>query len=250
MGYALAKVEHAYSKGLLRFQTDHSKLMLEKASCGSVVYVVEGDATSRQLMGDLLSSLGFTFVSFCSPEAYLDHVHSDSAACLILNLQELHGRAQDLQCLLRSTDGPPAIFVTNQCDTVATVLAMKAGAVEVLSLPVEIGRIKIAILEAFTRDMEERRNSKERMELKQKLSLLTPREREVLPLVAGGLLNKQAASILGISQVTLQIHRGQIMRKMVAASFAELVLMAAQLGLRCPAAALDQFIVRPRAYGT
>jgi FixJ family two-component response regulator len=249
MGYALAKVESVYSRSRSRFLAGHTTLTSDNSAPGEVVYLVENDAAARRRMCEQLESMSFSCISFCSLEDYDNHVRSDGSACLILNLQVLADSRGSLNHL-HAVNLPPAIFVTGLCDTPAIVSAMKAGAVEVLSFPLELPRFEAAIREAFTRDIKERQEYKERLELKQKLSLLTPREREVLPLVAAGLLNKQAASVLGISQVTLQIHRGQIMRKMVAASFAELVLMAASLGLHCPTSALDLYIVRPRAYGT
>ena len=106
---------------------------------------------------------------------------------------------------------------------------MKAGAVEFLTKPVDLSALVAAVQMAFVQDRKQRRKKAEIAELEERFSQLTPREREVLPLVVGGLLNKQAASVLGISEVTLQIHRSQVMRKMAAESLADLVRMAMKL---------------------
>lgn len=110
-----------------------------------------------------------------------------------------------------------------------TVRAMKAGAIEFLTKPIDPKALIRAIGVAFAKDMEQRRRTAELNSLQGRFSLLTPRERETLPLIVAGMLNKQAAAVLGITEVTLQVHRGQIMRKMEARSFADLVRMAGKL---------------------
>jgi FixJ family two-component response regulator len=127
---------------------------------------------------------------------------------------------------------PPIIFISGQADVPSSVRAIQAGALEFLLKPVDLERLRIAIQTAFVRDKAIRRKRAELERLKERYSRLTPRERDVLPLVIGGLLNKQAASLLGISEITLQIHRGQVMRKMEAKSLADLVRMA--ITLRIP----------------
>ena len=116
---------------------------------------------------------------------------------------------------------------------------MKAGAIEFLTKPVDEQALVTAVRAALVRDRQLRQRHAELAELQESFSLLTPREREVLPLVVGGLLNKQAAAVLGIAEVTLQLHRSQIMRKMKADSFADLVRMAERLGIRKPARARE-----------
>jgi FixJ family two-component response regulator len=127
---------------------------------------------------------------------------------------------------------PPVIFMSGQADVPSSVKAIKAGALEFFLKPLDPERLRVAIQAAFVRDRAIRRKRAQLEQLKERHSRLTPRERDVLPLVVGGLLNKQAASLLGISEVTLQIHRSQVMRKMEATSLANLVRMA--ITLRIP----------------
>jgi len=138
----------------------------------------------------------------------------------------------DLQRHLSGESGPPIIFMSGKGDIPSTVRAMKGGAIEFLTKPLDEDALLTAIRTAFAQDRKLRQRHADLAKLRERLASLTPREREVLPLVVGGLLNKQAAAVLGISIVTLQVHRGQIMRKMAAKSLAELVRMASKLGIR------------------
>ena len=135
----------------------------------------------------------------------------------------------ELQRKLLSSSSPPIVFISGNADVPASVTAMKAGAIEFLTKPVDISDLLAAIRLGFSKDRRRRQNAAELAVLQERLSSLTRREREVLPLVTQGMLNKQAASLLGVSEVTLQVHRGQIMRKMKADSFADLVRTAARL---------------------
>ncbi len=175
----------------------------------------------------MLAEFGIKGVGLASASEYLNMVRRDAAACLILDMQ-----LPDIRGLqLRLSEGlhPPVVFISGECDIRSTVWAMKAGAMEVLSKPVDPSALIPAVRAAFAQDRRLRQRKAELAKLQQRLGLLTPREREVLPLIVGGLLNKQAAFLLGISEVTLQIHRGQVMRKMEAESFADLVRMAVKL---------------------
>jgi FixJ family two-component response regulator len=127
------------------------------------------------------------------------------------------------------TDHPPIVFITGHGDVASSVRAMKAGAIDFLTKPWDDEELLQAVRQALEQDREQRRVRAELMEIEGRLATLTPREREVLPLVARGLQNKQAAAQLGISEVTLQIHRSKIMQKMKTASLADLVRMAAKL---------------------
>ena len=135
----------------------------------------------------------------------------------------------ELQRRLAEKSHPPIIFISGKCDIPSTVQAMKAGAIEFLTKPVDPLALLSAVGTAFAQDRRLRQKKAELVKLQQRLRLLTPRERDVFPLIVGGLLNKQAAAMLGISEVTLQIHRSQVMRKMKAESFADLVRMAIKL---------------------
>jgi FixJ family two-component response regulator len=194
-----------------------------------VVYLVDDDSQFRKEITESLSAVGMRVVSFASAKEYLAFTGRDTAACAILNVYLPDISGLELQWRLAKRENTPVIFISDQCDILSTVCAMKAGAVEFLTKPVDLGALIAAIRAALAQDRKLRQKRAELAKLQERFSLLTPREREVLPLVVGGLLNKQAASMLGISEVTLQIHRSQVMRKMRAESFAELVRMAVKL---------------------
>jgi FixJ family two-component response regulator len=198
---------------------------------GVVVYVVDDDASVREALSELFSSLGIEHVTFGSASEYLKFMRSDKCACLVLDLQMPEVNGLDLQRQISDENGPPIVFITGQGDIPSTVRAMKAGAVEFLTKPVDPKTLVEAIRAAFAKDLENRQKNAERSALQRRFALLTPREREVLPLLTAGMLNKQAAAVLGITEVTLQVHRGQIMKKMEAKSFADLVKMAGELGI-------------------
>jgi FixJ family two-component response regulator len=197
-----------------------------------VIYLVDDDVRVREGLVELLASHDMAVVSFSSAAEYLKHTRADAAGCLILDLKMPQMGGLDLQRQLSSESGPPIIFMSGEGDIPSTVRAMKAGAIEFLTKPVDEDALLTAIRDAFAQDRKLRRRHADLAKLRERLASLTPREREVLPLVVGGLLNKQAAAVLGISSVTLQVHRGQIMRKMAAKSLAELVRMASKLGIR------------------
>jgi FixJ family two-component response regulator len=197
-----------------------------------VIYLVDDDVRVCEGLAELLASHNMVVVSFGSAAEYLKHPRVDSAACLILDLNMPQMGGLDLQRQLSGEIGPPIIFMSGKGDIPSTVRAMKGGAIEFLTKPLDEDALLTAIRAAFAQDRKLRRRHADMVKLRERLASLTPREREVLPLVVGGLLNKQAAAVLGISSVTLQVHRGQIMRKMEAKSLAELVRMASRLGIR------------------
>ena len=196
------------------------------------VYLVDDDYLVRETLREFLNECGFQVWTFSCAREYLNFTRTDLAACLVLdfNLPDIGGLE-----LLQQMSGkfcPPIIFISGQADVPSSVRAIKAGAQEFLLKPVDLERLRTSIQTAFVRDKALRRKRAELEQLKERYSRLTPRERDVFPLVVGGLLNKQAASVLGISEITLQIHRGQVMRKMEANSLADLVRMA--ITLRIP----------------
>jgi FixJ family two-component response regulator len=194
-----------------------------------VIYLIDEDLRIREEIFGCFSALDIKVVAFASATEYLVFNGGETAACLVLNTHLPDISGFELQQRLAGKANPPVIFISDQCDIASTVRAMKAGAIEFLIKPVNLPALITAVQAAFVQDRKQRRKKAELAELQERFSLLTPREREVLPLVVGGLLNKQAASVLGISEVTLQIHRSQVMRKTQAESLAELVRMAMKL---------------------
>jgi FixJ family two-component response regulator len=198
---------------------------------GEVVYLVDDDEGVREAIADLLESAQIAVITFESAASFLSHERLDAAGCLVLDLRLPDISGLDLQERLGAESELPIVFITGQGDIPSSVRAMKAGALEFLTKPVDREVLLAAVQTAFARDRQNRERRTELAILRNRYSLLSPRERDVVPLLVAGLLNKQSAAILGITPVTLQIHRGQIMRKMGAASFAELVRMCAAIGI-------------------
>jgi FixJ family two-component response regulator len=196
-----------------------------------IVYLVDDDSRLREALRGLLEAHGRTVVAFDSAQAYLSHARADAAACLVLDLELPGTNGLELQQRLGAGTGPPIIFISGRGDIPKTVRAMKAGAIEFLTKPVLPDTLLSAVDTALALDRQARKHNSAVNELRGRLEALTPREREVLPLVISGLRNKQGAAKLGITEFTFQVHRGQIMRKMRAKSFAELVRMGVALGM-------------------
>jgi len=194
-----------------------------------IVYVVEDDAYFRESLVDLLSAWGFEVAAFDSAQAYMDAWKADRTSCLVLDVGLPGVTGLDLQRQLTNTPHPPIIFLTGTGDIPKAVKAMRAGAVEFLTKPLVEDDLISAIHAALDRDRTNRTERADLDDLRKRFNSLTPREKEVLPLVIGGLLNKQAASELGISEVTLQAHRSRIMKKMRTSSLAELVRVSSRL---------------------
>jgi FixJ family two-component response regulator len=203
-----------------------------RGQADETVYLVSEEKQVHREVTESLEEFGIEVVSLFSEEEYLFSSRTDAAACLILDMQLCGSSGLEVQRRLLPGLHPPIIFVSDPCDIRTTVAAMKRGAIDFLTRPVDPQALLTAIRTGFEQDSRRRQKKAELDRLQQRLLLLTPREREVLPLVVGGLLNKQSASVLDISEVTLQIHRSQIMKKMAAESLADLVRMA--LKLRIP----------------
>jgi FixJ family two-component response regulator len=201
-------------------------------SSHEVVYLVDDDARIRESIVELLDALQFKAVAFESAAAFLSHVRNDDAACMILDVELPDINGLELQKRLVDENNMPIIFISGHGDVPTTVRAMKAGAIEFLTKPVDENILVETVRGALLRDRKIRQKRADVADLQEKFASLSPREREVFPLIIGGLLNKQAASVLGISEVTIQVHRGSLMRKMGATSFADLVRMASRLGVR------------------
>ena len=195
----------------------------------SIVYVVDDDVRVREALRELFTSLNMASATFSSVAEYLAYTKPDLPACLILDVKLPDISGLDFQRQLGDSYHPPIVFITGHGDIPSSVRAIKAGAVDFLSKPFSQPDLMTAIEAAITRDRHARQERSERARLQQRYASLTPRESQVLPLIVSGLLNKQAAAELGISEVTLQIHRSRVMQKMGAGSFAELVRMAGQL---------------------
>jgi len=197
-----------------------------------VVFVVDDDARVRDALASLLASAGFDVAVFASATDFLDAEKPDAPACLVLDLElpDIHGL--ELQKDLAEREAPPIVFITGHGDIPSSVKAIKAGAVEFLSKPFGDEELLSAINAGIALDRSARLKRSERAELARRYERLTPREREVLTFVVGGFANKLTADELGTSEITIGVHRGQIMRKMAARSLAELVRLADKLGIR------------------
>jgi FixJ family two-component response regulator len=193
------------------------------------IHLVEGDPVFCAELLESLANLEARVIAFSSASQYLESCRAESASCLVLNSRLPDISGLELQRILSASFAAPLIFVSDQCDAASAVSAMKAGALDFLIKPFCVSNLVESVRAALIQDRKRRHRRAEWVRLQERFASLTPREREVLPLVVGGLLNKQAAGVLGISEVTLQIHRSQVMRKMRAESFAELVRMAVKL---------------------
>ena len=196
------------------------------------VLLIDNDASLRRALVRLMRLAGFEVESFASVEALLDSGSPEHEACLVLDVELPDINGLELQRLIVQGDHPQIVFITGHGDVPSSVRAIKTGAVDFLTKPLKAADLMQAIHAALAQDREARRKRAELADLRQRLSRLTPREREVLPLVISGFLNKQAAAELHISEITLQIHRTNVMKKMAAGSLAELVRMAEALGIQ------------------
>jgi FixJ family two-component response regulator len=197
----------------------------------AILYVLDDDDRVREALSNLLRSMGHRVEVFASAAEYLRFERPDSPACLILDLDLPGMNGLELQRKIAGEDAPPIVFLTGHGDIPSSVRAMKAGAVEFLLKPFDTQELLRAIDTAVAQDRDTRLKRAEISELRRRYALLTPRERQVLPFVVSGMLNKQTAAELGISEITTQVHRAQIMRKMAASSLADLVKMAGKLGI-------------------
>ncbi|TIT98742.1 MAG: response regulator transcription factor [Mesorhizobium sp.] len=194
-----------------------------------IVYVVDDDARVREALSELLSSHGIRTKTFRSAGEYISTEKPDVPACLILDVELPDINGLDLQRQIAEGNHPPIVFVTGHGDIPSSVRAIKHGAVDFLTKPFSDSELMAAIHAAIAQDQDQRSERADLKALNQRYLDLTPREREVLALVVSGLLNKQAAAELGISEVTLEIHRRNVMQKMAAASLADLVRIAEKL---------------------
>lgn len=194
-----------------------------------IVFVIDDDTRIQEALGELLASHGIHAVLFGSAGDYMDAEKPDVPSCLVLDVELPDINGLDLQRQIAQGDHPPIVFITGHGDIPSSVSAIKQGAVDFLTKPFGDDELMAAIRVAIAQDREQRLRRDELEMLRRRYAQLTPRERDVMPLVVSGLLNKQAAAELGISEVTLQIHRRNVMQKMAVASLADLVRIAERL---------------------
>ncbi|SOE74170.1 two component transcriptional regulator, LuxR family [Burkholderia sp. OK233] len=199
-------------------------------SASEVVYVVDDDRRVREALTSLLRANGRDARAFDSGREFLETPRQNIVSCLILDLRMPGMSGLEVQKLVRDSQ-IPVIFITGKGDVPSTVLAMKGGAVDFLTKPLDEDELMRVVAAALERAHVLRKEADDAAMLHALYQTLTPREQELLPLLASGLLNKQAAAVLGITEYTVQVHRGHIMRKMRADSFATLVRQAGKLQL-------------------
>src|SRR6202012_5189144 len=189
------------------------------------------DASVLDALSSLLRANGKRVQIFTSGQEFLDFERHDACACLILDLRMPGLNGLQVQESIAARTTIPVIFITGRGDVPSTVRAMKGGAIDFLTKPIDESALLACIERALEQDRKLRLDALEQRSLLARYRSLTPREQQVLPLLVSGLLNKQAAGELGITEYTVQIHRGHIMRKMEADSFATLVTLAGKLDL-------------------
>jgi FixJ family two-component response regulator len=197
-----------------------------------IVFVVDDDATIREALKSLLRSVGLQVELFATTREFLERKRPDVPNCLVLDVRLPGTGGLDFQCKLAEAGVHiPIIFITGHGDIPMSVRAMKAGAVEFLTKPFRDQDLLDAIQVALEKDGARRRREGEIALIRERFESLTPREREILPLVVSGLLNKQIAAQIGTSETTVKVHRSQLMRKMGADSLANLVRIAERIGI-------------------
>ena len=200
-----------------------------------IVFVVDDESAVGVSIKRLLHSVGLEARHFTSASEFLRAKRPDAPGCLVLDVRLPDLSGLDLQQeLAKANVDLPVIFVTGHADIPMTVRAMKAGAVEFLTKPFREQDLLEAVQRAISRHRQTREQHASMRILQSRYDLLTPREREVYPLVASGLLNKQVAAELNASEKTIKVHRGQLMQKMEAHSLSDLIRMAEQLGVLSP----------------
>lgn len=207
--------------------------MSASAELQPIVFVIDDDASLREALSSLFRSVGLQVKAFTSAAEFLQVKLPDAPTCLVLDVRLPGLSGLDFQAELTKADiDIPIVFMTGHGDIPMTVRAMKAGAVEFLPKPFRDQDMLDAVQLGLERDRDRRKSASDIAKLKASLDMLTLREQEIMGLVTAGLMNKQIAGELGVSEITVKVHRGNVMRKMGAKSLAELVRMADALGVR------------------
>jgi FixJ family two-component response regulator len=205
----------------------------ETVEAQRVVYVIDDDASMRESLKSLFASVGLRVETFGSASEFLAKKLPDAAICLVVDVRLPGLSGLDFQAELSQAHiDVPIIFITGHGDIAMSVKAMKAGAVEFLTKPFRDQDLLDAVKLALEKDEAKRKGQKTTASVRLLFESLTPREQEVIGLVAAGLMNKQVAAEMGVSEITVKVHRGNVMRKMKANSLADLVRMADMLGIR------------------
>ena len=207
--------------------------MTEAFETDAIVFVIDDDPSMRKALTNLFRSVGLRAEVFGSAREWLESKLPEVASCLVLDIRLPGPSGLDFQAeLAKANIQIPIIVITGHGDIPMTVKAMKAGAVDFLTKPFRDQDMLDAVAVAIERDRTRRKEEKIVAELRAVFETLTTRERDVLALVASGLMNKQIAAEIGLAEITVKIHRGHLMRKMGARSLADLVRMAEMLGIR------------------
>ncbi|MGT2441154.1 response regulator transcription factor [Bradyrhizobium betae] len=210
-------------------------------SLNSVVIIVDDDAGIRASLDSLFRSVGLETRLFASPAELLGGALPDGPGCIVLDVRLPGVSGLDLQSqLVRQGISHPIIFMTGHGDIPMSVRAMKAGAVDFLAKPFRDQDMLDAVTAALERDAQHRTEAATRDDIRAQYETLTAREREVMGHVTAGLMNKQVAALIGLSEITVKIHRGNVMRKMRVRSFADLVRKAEALGVSQTRRTTDQ----------
>ncbi len=205
--------------------------MSASAELQPIVFVIDDDASLREALSSLFRSVGLQVKAFTSAAEFLQVKLPDAPTCLVLDVRLPGLSGLDFQAeLTKANIDIPIVFMTGHGDIPMTVRAMKAGAVEFLPKPFRDQDMLDAVQLGLERDRDRRKSASEIAKLKASFDTLTLREQEIMGLVTAGLMNKQIAGELGVSEITVKVHRGNVMRKMGAKSLAELVRMADALG--------------------
>jgi len=196
------------------------------------VFVIDDDASMRRALSFLLEAAGYKVEIYSSAETFLTRENYDGIGCILLDVRMPGLSGMELQeKLIRSAYSMPIIFLTGHGEVAMGVQAMKKGAVDFLTKPCDDEQLLAAIRTAIEKDLQARTRFEEAKEIRSRIELLTPREKEILPFIITGMLNKQIAATLGIAEITVKIHRGRIMEKLSTESVADLVRLAEKAGI-------------------
>jgi RNA polymerase sigma factor (sigma-70 family) len=197
-----------------------------------IVYLIDDDESVREGIADLLRSVGYSVQSFGSVQQFIDSSRPDAPGCIVLDVRLPGMSGLEFQrTLIKSNIHIPVIFISGHADIPMTVRAIKSGAIDFLTKPVHEQQLLDTVQAGIERDHARRREAKVVAELRERFDSLTPREREIFTLMISGRRNKQIAEQIGLSEMTVKVHRSHVMQKMRANTVVELVRMADQLGV-------------------